>query len=47
MINSSKNRILEIKKELLVLEIVRPGNLTKQKRGQKKDMYNYLVFDRE
>ena len=44
MQNTDKNRIAEIKKEILTFEIVRPGNLTKQKRGTKDNKYNYLSY---
>ena len=39
-----KNRINEIKNEIQTLEIIRPGKLSKQKRGDKKRTYNYLSY---
>ena len=44
MKNAIKNRIKEIKNEIQALEIIRPGKLSKQKRGDKKRTYNYLSY---
>jgi len=44
MKNTIKNRINEIKNEIQTLEIIRPGKLSKQKRGDKKRTYNYLSY---
>ena len=49
MKNAIKRRIKELKKEIQKLEIIRPGKITKQKRGLKEERYhyNYLVADRK
>ena len=44
MKNAIRNRINEIKNEIQTLEIIRPGKLSKQKRGDKKRTYNYLSY---
>ena len=44
MKNAIKNRINELKKEIMALEVIRPGKLSKQKRGDKKRTYNYLSY---
>jgi hypothetical protein len=44
MEKSIKERIKEVKKEIQKLEIIRPGKLSKQKRGTKKGTYNYLSY---
>jgi len=41
MESSIRKRIKEIKKEIQSLEIIRPGKITKQKRGSKEERYNY------
>lgn len=44
MKNAMRKRVKEIKKELMVLEVIRPGKLSKQKRGTGKGRYNYLSY---
>lgn len=44
MENTIKNRINEVKKEIQALEIIRPGKMSKQRRGEKKRTYNYLSY---
>ena len=44
MKNAIRNRINEIKNEIQTLEIIRPGKLSKQRRGDKKRTYNYLSY---
>ncbi len=44
MKNAIKNRINEIKNEIQALEIIRPGKMSKQRRGEKKRTYNYLSY---
>lgn len=44
MKNAIEDRINEIKNEIQTLDIIRPGKLSKQKRGDKKRTYNYLSY---
>ena len=44
MKNSIRKRIKEIKKEIRMLEVIRPGKLSKQKRGTTQGRYNYLSY---
>ena len=44
MKNSIRKRIKEIKKELGTLEVIRPGKLSRQKRGTTRELYNYLSY---
>ena len=44
MKNSIRERIKEIKKALGTLEVIRPGKLSRQKRGTKQGRYNYLSY---
>ncbi len=44
MKKSIENRINEVKNEIQSLEVIRPGKLSKQKRGTKKGTYNYLSY---
>lgn len=44
MKNSIRKRIKEIKKEIRTLEVIRPGKLSRQKRGATQGRYNYLSY---